>query len=39
MKHLFRTYGNLVYLSDEVWMVLMKTKWGGNRRKRFYSEM
>ena len=39
MSRLFRTYWNLVYLLEGAWRVLMKKKWGGNRRKSFYSEM
>ena len=39
VSRLFRTYWKLVYLFEGVWRVLMKKKWGGNRRKRFYSEM
>ena len=27
-----------MYLLEEIWKVLMKKKWGSNRRKWFYSE-
>ena len=32
-------YLNFVYILEGVWRVLMKKKRGGNRKKRFYSEM
>ena len=35
----FQTYQKFVYLLDGVWKVSVRTKWGGNRRERFYSEM
>ena len=30
---------NIVYLLEQVWRVLMGKKWGGNKKKRFYSKM
>ena len=32
-------YLNFVYILEGVWRVLIKKKRGGNRKKRFYSEM
>ena len=39
MRRLFRTYWNFMYLLEEAWKVLMKKKWGANKRKNFYSQM
>ena len=33
MMRLLRTYSNLVYLLEGLWRVLIKKKWGSNKKR------